>query len=409
MTAGPLAALLLAWVAAPAAAQALTPLEGTLSVPADEIVAIDRTEEQVFREGIVRADLLKREGRQFPAFRALYDAVPTDGPEDALWHGLAQSPCAEGTGGTCLFQWNDLAVPLDPAPVSSNALSDALDRWPHREDPNWMTSVRYGWNRVTDGERTAVMQWFHQARDGSTIACDEDECRRLFGVSTETDAAAAQAVAGRMRWWATREGLPTASRPLLVACVLPRAGANFGPPEDCAAVLAEVNGELHALSVLARYSGPPPPSPPPSPPPPPPPPVSPPPAPFLRVAIGAQPVVWLAKQIEQALIKPQLTFQAVASKPTSVQVSSPGFRASVVYGMQKKEWASFVVKISPSPMGWLLTIDADKLRLTKQNNSADLRRASEAERAAYQQAVRTAIRSHLAATCAQQSVSCDMS
>jgi hypothetical protein len=114
----------------------------------------------------------------------------------------------------------------------------------------------------------------------------------------------------------------------------------------------------------------------------------------------------VAKAVEHALARPTLNLAAVAMSANLVRAST-GFRNSPVLA-PFREWGLFDFYIRQENVGWMVTVASD-LRVTRQNNSADLRRAKSDEVSAYETRIREEIVNWVASACAQLRTRCDIS
>jgi hypothetical protein len=387
----------------------IQPPPATLSIPVGDLGSIIPRADVEFKSLIEHARTLKDQGKQLESFRALHDAVNVErGREREAYEDFALSDCFEGSSRKCIYYDGTLAVPLDPVPATLEELGEAfrdIDYWSGQLPLQQTPGVRYGWDRVTLEERERVRDWIDRAAAAEPFACDQETCLRLFAAFNFADAdrPIANPVEAAFQWpLAKSTGLPIQARPTLALCRLTREGDQLGPPDQCVAVLASVDDQSYAVSVIARDI---------SPAPPPPPPASGERGdeldPILRVAVEGVPENWLAKQIEQALSKPTLNLRAIARNAYTV-VASSSFRDSSVL-RPLREWVRFSLDVHRDHPNFFISVEQHTVRVTRQANVGDLRLARPDEIARYEDAMRNAIMKHLKTVCAKLPKNCEIS
>lgn len=191
----------------------------------------------------------------------------------------------------------------------------------------------------------------------------------------------------------------------LAVCHVEQIGSALGPPTDCTAIVAQSNDATFAVSVAAKDFRP----------------VRPEkhlakasakashhayrPV-ILRIGVTGVPKDWLSKEVEHALARQTLELSAVAVSADEVDAAT-GFRNSPVLA-PLREWGSFDLTLDDEKIGWLVSLVSD-LRVTRQNNSEDLRPAELDEVSIYRQSIRAAIVNWLTTACASLPHKCDIS
>lgn len=365
--------------------------------PAASIVEADAEQgnwyrDDIFRTNILEAHRLKIAGDELEAFRRLYDAVGSErSGEQKLYDELQLRTCEDGLDSTCIFSNSELTVPQKPIPATLEELISA------RGQSDDYRPLRFGWEKLRPEGNEKVAVWFAQAAIPDPFQCNAGYCFQLVGISNGGLGGEVSEMLTSQSDIRLADG--TRLKPILALCEVKVIGTVAGPPEHCVAVLAETGGQTFAVSVVARDKRPPPPHA----------------VPvsetslemdLLRIDTRDAPNDWLAKQIESALSRPLLKLTAVARNLMWVEANS-GFRDSPVL-TGYRETAGFKFVIRSAPVGLIVSV-RPQLRVTRQNNPHDLRRANFAEISQYQSLLRSQIVEWLGPACARLPSGCDFS